>query len=296
MHQPCIYRQNSCHRTLTEYQQGVLDYQNGLCGSMHDLVGMKGYEKEEEAWQDQHPGVGELKQRRPPASRGIGWDRREAVEAVREWTSWSMTVWTRRNTQTIHAMALDPGPQAGDACPLVCTGAGSWSVGTESNSRTKITEIIFLSAGVPPGRLRWIVTRSVPKDSDSFNSKKNVYYFYVLISSLLVLGVFCYILFCFLSFSLLWWLLFLLFLLSLTFSNHILNFFLCIVSFWLWLSVVLVSSFILFLGFFSLYSIHDELQCFGRLMWSTNSLEKTLTLGKIGRQKVRRWQADEMIR
>ena len=122
---------------------GVLDYQNGLCESMHDLVGMKGRsEKEEEGKQDR------------TSTQGWGSWSKEDSRIQRNWLGQKRSSWgcqrvnqliydslnRRRNTQTIHAMALDPGPQAGTHvrwCAQVL-GAGVW--GLESNSRTKTTD------------------------------------------------------------------------------------------------------------------------------------------------------------
>ena len=111
----------------------------------------KGEEGGGQAGQDQHPGVGELKQRRDSriqrnllGQKGSIWGYHRVNQLIYD------SLNRLRNTQIIHAMALYPVPQAGTHvhwCARVL-GAGVW--GLESNSRTKTLRPAFISTGVPP--------------------------------------------------------------------------------------------------------------------------------------------------
>ena len=126
-----------------------------------------------QAGQDQHPGVGELKQRRlPHPEELVGTEGKQLRLSESEPADLWQSEQTEKHTDN---PCHGPGPwtPGWDACPLVCTGAGSWSVGSGEQFQDKdywhqpssVLECLL-------GRLRWIVTRSVPKDSDSWDPKK----------------------------------------------------------------------------------------------------------------------------
>lgn len=205
----CISHASTDRTVVTEHDwipAGVLDYQNGLCGSMHDLVGMKG--KWEggggQAGQDQHPGVGELKQE-DSASRGIGWDRREAVEAVKRV---NQLIYDSLNRRKAHRQSmpwpwtLDPRLGRMSAGVPEVLGAGVW--GQRAIPGQRLLRPAFLSAGCLLGGWGGLWLAVCPKTVTAETLRKRLL-FLCLISSLLVLGFYLYFVLLSSSFSLLWW-------------------------------------------------------------------------------------------
>lgn len=186
---------------------GVLDYQKGLCRSMHDLVGMKGRREKDKTGQDQHPGAGELKRRRDSHIQRNWLGQKGGVWGCQRVNRWSVTLWTEWETHRQSTpWPCTPYPRLGHMSTGV-HGAGSCSVGTgeqfqDKDYRDQPSSVL---EGLL-GRLRWILTHNVGKDCDSRDPKKT-FIIFMFSSVHCWFWVFCSILFCFLLFSLLLWLL-----------------------------------------------------------------------------------------
>ena len=79
-------------------------------------------------------GLGSWSRGDTPASEAIGWDRGETFEAIREWGSWSVTLWMEWEPHR-PSVPWPYIPQDRNATPPVCTVAGSWRQGWQSNPR-----------------------------------------------------------------------------------------------------------------------------------------------------------------